>query len=117
MDMQMQGESGTPPTWDVYVTPGVGANVVPMISGALEAAQEASIACALILGTVPQNPTAGCDHLGLLGGTVAFGTLDAQLKAFLAACGRSDWYPDYDIIHGGLVVVPKQVGPTVLVNP
>lgn len=117
MDMQLQGESGIPPTWDVYVVPGLGANIVPMISNLLEATQEANVACALILGTVPQNPTAGCDHLGFLGGTVAFGTLDAQLRAFLAACGRSDFYPDYDIKNHGLIIIPKPVPPTIMVNP
>jgi hypothetical protein len=117
MDMQMQGESGTPPTWDVFVVPGIGANIVPMISGALEATQEASIACGLVIGEIPENPAAGCDHLGLLGGTLAFGTFDAQLKAFLAACGRTDFYPDYDLVHHGLVVVPKPVPQTVQVNP
>ena len=113
----MAGETGTPPTWDVFVVPGVGANIVPMISNQLEWTQEASIACALIVGSIPENPAAGVDHLGFLGGTVAFGALDAQLKQFLKACGRTDFYPDYDIKAHGLVVIPTPVPQTVFVNP
>jgi hypothetical protein len=117
MDMQMQGEGGTPPTWDVFVVPGVGANIVPMISGPLENTQEASVACGMQLGMCPQNPAAGCDYLGFLTGTVAFGTLDAQLRAFLASVGRSDFYPNYAIASHGLQVIPTSVPPTVVVNP
>ena len=109
MDAQLQGESGTPPTWDKYVVPGVGQNIVPMIQGAQEQLQEAEVAASLVLGGVPQNPSSGVDHLGFIGGTVTFGALDAQIRRALANVGRSDYYVDYDIQNHGLVLIPKKV--------
>lgn len=110
MDAQLSGETGTPPTWDFALTLGAnGADSVPIITGALEAQQQAEVACYLILGSVKQIPAAGVDHLGFLGGEVNFGQLDAQIRQFLLNVGRNDFYPDYDIINHGLSVVPRKV--------
>jgi hypothetical protein len=109
MDAKLDGEGGTPPTWDLHVNPGVGLNIVPMIQGAAEQYQEALVAASLVLGGVPQNPTSGVDHLGFIGGTVTFGALDAQIRRALVNVGRTDYYADYDIVNHGLVVIPKKV--------
>lgn len=111
MDAKIQGETGTPPTMDFFVQPlPGGGDIVPMISGAEEAQQEAYIATSIILNSIPQLVGVGVDHLGFLGGTLAFGALDAQIRQFLINCGRGDFYPDYNIVNHGLVVIPTKVG-------
>jgi hypothetical protein len=110
MDAKLQGEGGVPPTWDFFVQAGTGgADIVPMISGDVEALQEVNVACTLVLGGVPQVPAIGVDHLGFLGGTVPFATLDAQIRKMLANVGRTDYYPDYNIVGGGLAITPRKV--------
>jgi hypothetical protein len=110
MDAQMTSESGTFPSWDFALTLGTGgADYVAIISGEQEAQQEAQVAAYLILGSVPQLPGAGVDHLGFLGGSTNFGMLDAGVRSFLINVGRSDYYPDYDIQNGTLIVIPKKV--------
>ncbi len=112
MDFQLASETGTPPTWDCAVVPlPGGGDYVPMISGAAEDAQEAEVACGLILGGVPQLDGVGVDHLGFLGGSVNIGQLESQIRAMLAAVGRTDYSPLFDIApNGQLVVIPTKVG-------
>lgn len=110
MDAQLQGETGTPPTWDFALTLGAnGADTVPILSGVQEAQQQAFVAAALILNGVPQLAGVGVDHLGFLGGTVSFGALDAQIRRIFANVGRTDFYPDYSIVNHGLTVSPTKV--------
>ncbi len=112
MDFLLASETGTPPTWDFAVVPlAGGGDYVPMISGVEEAAQEADVACGLLLDGVPQLPGVGVDHLGFLGGTVNIGQLESQIRALLTAVGRADYAPLFDIQNGGIVVIPTKVTP------
>ena len=112
MDAQLASESGTPPTWDFYVEPiPAGGDIVPIIAGSQETAQEAAVAATLLLNGIPQLPGVGVDHLGFLAGTVLFGELDAQIRTAIANTGNSQYVPSYDIVNNGLTIT-VQLGAT-----
>lgn len=107
MDAQLVGTGlGTPstgnfPVMDLYVpAANTGQHIVPIISGSVEDAQQAQVLCTMVLGSIPQLPSAGVDWPGFLAGTNGIGQLDAGIRANLAAGGHSDYYPDYDIQPG-----------------
>lgn len=105
MDAQLDTEVGNPPTWDFFLILGEdGADYVPLITGLQEEAQNAAVAAVLFLGSIPQLPDTGVDHLGFLTSTTTFGQLDSQIRIALRNAGRSDYLPDYDIVNNQLVV-------------
>lgn len=110
MDMKLQGETGSPfPTWDLFVEPlPTGGDIVLMISGVEQDAQEASVAATLILNGIPQLEGVGVDHLGFLAGSVLFGEFDSQIRTALANAGHSDYVPDYNVVNGGLTVTVQK---------
>jgi hypothetical protein len=107
MDAQLVGTGiGTPatggfPVMDLYVPPApTGQHIVPIISGSVEAAQQAQVLCIMVLGSIPQLPAAGVDWTNFLVGTNGIGQLDAQIRANLKAGGHSNYYPAYNIQPG-----------------
>lgn len=79
-----------------------GHHIVPILTGTLAAAQEAQVLCIMVLGSIPQLPSAGVDWPGFLAGTNEFGALDASIRANLNAGGQGGtFYPDYSINPGG----------------
>ena len=83
---------------DLYVPPApTGQHIVPIITGSVEDAQQAQVACIQVLNSIPQLPGVGVDWPGFLAGTNGIGQLDAQIRANLAAGGHSNFYPTYNI--------------------
>ena len=104
MDAQMAGETVVAglPVWDFYVD--TVNMIVPMLTGALEAQQQAEVAATLILGSIPQLPQVGVDWPGFMGGQVTFPAIDSQIRDMMTKAGRSDYSPVYDLVNGLLSV-------------
>lgn len=95
MDIEMNTEdiSGEFPIWDLKTEGGI----VPIMSGEKESLQEATLACFLEKGSIPQISEAGVEWPGFLTGAVTFGELDAQVRESLRKAGKSDYFPNYQI--------------------
>ena len=105
MDAQIIGLGGIAPTVDFYVPPAVtGQHIVPMVTGAVEDAQQAQMLAFLILDGVPQLPGKGSDWLGFMTNNLPFGQLDAQIRKAMEDGGHGDYSPDYDIVNDQLTV-------------
>ncbi len=108
MDAQLLGVGGTAPVVDFYVPAATtGSHAIPIITGAVEDAQQAQVLVALILNGIPQLPGKGNDWLGFMDSNLPFGQalgqLDAQIRKSLADGGHSDFFPDYDIVNDTIV--------------
>lgn len=95
MDLKIQAQNitvqGT--TWDVKVDNGI----VPILSGDEEDIQNATLACFLELGSIPQLPERGIPWTEFLTGTITFGELDSYIRESLVDSNKSDYYPNYEI--------------------
>jgi hypothetical protein len=108
VDAQMNGEQMQAglPVWDFFVDTTL--MIVPMLTGALEAQQQAEVAAVLILGSIPQLPDVGVDWPGFLGGTVTFPSVDSAIRSMMTKAGHSDYAPDYTLVNGLLGVTAKK---------
>ena len=106
MDAQMASETNTLGvfSWDFFIDTAQG--IVPMITGANEDSQEASIAVFLTKDSTPQLAGSGqyVDWLGFFTEKISFGELDANIRQSLNNAGQSKFTPSYSMNNGQLQV-------------
>lgn len=102
MDFKMMSEKITDGTkiWDCKVTDGN----VPIISGTEEDQQTATLAGFLIRGTIPQIPEAGVPWTEFLSKALTFGELDYYIRESIRKSGKTNYFPQYDIVDDQLVM-------------
>lgn len=102
MDLKVQAQDitlqGT--TWDVEVKDGI----VPIISGNEEDLQEATLACFLELGSIPQLPERGVPWTDFLTNNITFGELDSYIRESITDSGKTEFYPEYQIVDDALTL-------------
>lgn len=99
---EVQGSAGFP-VWDLNVDTNL--MIVPMITDGEEDQQQANVAASLIVGSIPQVPSAGTDWLGFMAETTTFPAIDAQIRGMMKNAGHPDYFPTYDLLNSQLSVV------------
>ena len=73
---QTQNPVNSLPFWDFQVA----SNIVPILSGTLEQAQQASVLAYTQLNAIPQLLNVGVNWVGLLMGNDTFANIDSQIS-------------------------------------
>ena len=102
MDLKMKAEdietSGI--TWDCDVEDGL----VPILTDDEEELQCATLAAFLIVGTIPQLPSAGVPWTKYVTQEISFGELDFYVRDSLQKAEKETYYPQYNIEDGKLTM-------------
>ena len=95
---------GAYPTWDFVMVNGN----VPIVSGNLEASQQAAVGAFTQLGLIPQMPNVGQDWIGLITGTATLSQIDVSINDTLATNGKSSFAPSYSFKNDAISVSIKK---------
>lgn len=108
MDMKLSAMDTTSdyPTWDVSVKD----NIVPILTNEASDMQDATLACLLEYGSIPQLLQRGVDWTSFLTGEKTFGMIDAEIRESLRLAGFSEYRPDYQIQGDRLTLVVTKEG-------
>ena len=108
MDAQVQStqllSAGAYPTWDFAYVNGK----VPILSGNLEASQQAAVGAFTQLGLVPQLTSVGQDWIGLATGNVTLSQIDISINDTLTTNGKAAFAPSYSLKNDSISVSIKK---------
>jgi hypothetical protein len=107
MDAMVTNTTSSPgayPVWDFVVASGK----VPIITGTVEASQQAAVTAYTQLGLIPQLGSVGVDWLGLLTGNTTLNNVDISINDGLIANGKGAFSPSYSFKNGGISVNIKK---------